>query len=66
MNDEKLKLVAKLDMLLMYHRLEIAAALKHPVMGPAFGKTLKDANPQVYRRAVALNQALEMDDESQD
>ena len=47
------------DARLMYHRLELAAALKHPVMGKALANTLKDTDPRMFRMLDGLNNLLE-------
>jgi hypothetical protein len=59
MNTELIKLRALLDVRLMYHKLELAAALKHPIMGKAFANTLLDTDARLYRRLTALNKSLE-------
>jgi hypothetical protein len=43
----------------MYSMLELAAALKHPIMGKAFSNTLKDTDARLYRTLVKLNNSLE-------
>ena len=43
----------------MYNLLELAAALKHPIMGKAFSATLHDTDARMYRKLVALNKSLE-------
>lgn len=45
----------------MYSVLELAAVLKHPVMGMAYTATLKDTNPRLYRKLDAVNKSLESD-----
>jgi len=62
MNIELVKAKALLDLRLMYSRLELAAALKHPIMGVAFANTLLDTDARLYRKLVMLNQTLEMDE----
>ena len=46
----------------MYHMLELAAALKHPIMGRAFANTLKDTDARLYRTLVQINKSLEIDE----
>ena len=43
----------------MYSVLELAAVLKHPVMGMAYTATLKDTNPRLLRKLDAVNKSLE-------
>lgn len=43
----------------MYSVLEMAAALKHPVMGKAYVATLRDTNPRLLRKLDAVNKSLE-------
>jgi hypothetical protein len=59
MNTEPVKVKALLDVRLMYHKLELAAALKHPIMGKAFANTLLDTDARLYRALTKLNKSLE-------
>ena len=43
----------------MYHMIELAAALKHPIMGKAFANTLLDTDARLYRTLTNLNKSLE-------
>lgn len=45
----------------MYNKLELAAALKHPVMGRAFANTLLDTDARLYRTLTTLNKELDND-----
>lgn len=57
--DKQQKDIALVDLRIMYAKLELAAALKHPLMGNAFTNTLLDTNARLYRELAALNQSLE-------
>lgn len=43
----------------MYSVLEMAAMLKHPVMGKAVTATLRDTNPRMLRKLETVNKSLE-------
>jgi hypothetical protein len=53
------KEIALQDARIMYHMLELAAALKHPLMGRAFANTLLDTDARLYRTLTKLNKSLE-------
>jgi len=43
----------------MYSVLEMAAALKHPVIGKAYVAKLRDTNPRLLSKLDAVNKSLE-------
>ena len=43
----------------LYAVLEMAAMLKHPVMGKAVTATLRDTNPRMLRKLETVNKSLE-------
>jgi hypothetical protein len=53
------KEVALQEVRSMYNKLELAAALKHPIMGRAFANTLLDTDARLYRTLTTLNKSLE-------
>ena len=57
--NKRQKEIALQDARTMYHMLELAAALKHPIMGKAFANTLKDTDARLYRKLVQINKSLE-------
>jgi hypothetical protein len=57
--NKRQKEIALQDARTMYHMLELAAALKHPIMGKAFANTLLDTDARLYRTLTKLNKSLE-------
>ena len=47
----------------MYHMLELAAALKHPLIGKAFANTLLDTDARLYLKLTKLNKSLELEND---
>lgn len=59
--NKRQKEIALQEVRSMYNKLELAAALKHPVMGRAFANTLLDTDARLYRTLTTLNKELEND-----
>jgi hypothetical protein len=57
--NKRQKEIALQEVRSMYNKLELAAALKHPVMGRAFANTLLDTDARLYRTLTTLNKSLD-------